>query len=184
LQFRAREDLTTERRISLGEQFLVSEREALQLIHSDATHLTVSIAATSAMIYSHTVLRSIHRRNRLITQLLTYLRNSITVALTLPQADRFSDPAVLAWALLVGVLASQRQSPNFDWFMGCLMQACENSDLNWERINALPDLPIDQPAPFHWVLEEKIVSMKDVNTMIMVELSKLPEPLDIEPRLH
>jgi hypothetical protein len=168
LQERARHDLPIERRISLGEQFLVSERESLQLIHSVTTPLTISITATAAMIYSHTVLRSIHRCNRLITNLLTHLRKSITVALTFPQGEGFSDPSVLAWALLVGVLASRKESPNSGWFMDGLIQACENSDLDWEQVNALPDLPIDQPGPFYWVLEDNIVSMKDVNIMIML----------------
>jgi hypothetical protein len=164
----ARSDLSPERRISLGEQFLVSDRELLQLMHSDATPITVSITATAALIFSHTVLRGISRSGRLIIRLLTHLKNSITIALTLPHNDQFSDPAVLVWALLIGVLASAKNSPDYVWFMNCLTQAGEYASINWEQANMLAESSNDNPAPFHWVLEDQVVLIKDVNTIIFL----------------
>jgi hypothetical protein len=168
LRNRSRDDLPTERRISLGEQFLVSDRELLQLIHSDTTQLTISLVATSALVYSHAVLRGISRSARLVTKLLCHLKNSIIVALTLPDGSRFSDPAVFPWALLIGVLASEKNSPNCTWFTKCLTQACQQTSLDWDQVYALTETPNDHPSPFHWVLEDEVVNITDVNTTIML----------------
>ncbi|KAG9234566.1 hypothetical protein BJ875DRAFT_484086 [Amylocarpus encephaloides] len=129
-----RDRLPRERRVSLGEQFLASDRELLGFIHGDTTPLLISIVASAALLYSQTVLRGIPRSSRVLKSLVRHLKNAITTALEVAEGDIFApDPVVAPWALLIGVLASEKGSFESHWFMFSL-RSCAQGGVDWREV--------------------------------------------------
>ena len=122
--------------------------------------------ATSALAYSHIVLRGISRSSLVLKNIVTHLTNLITKALTAPPDDYTSDPAMLSWAFLIGVLASPRDSTEGHWFMLCLQQACKDTCLDWEKVRSMIDAPTRYSTAYHWVLEDCVLEIEHISTTI------------------
>lgn len=166
-----RESLSTERRVNLGLRLLASDRDLLSQIHNSSSSL-LSIVATAALLYSQAILRGIKCTSRVIKTLLDQVRESVTSALTSEDDVFAEDHAALAWVLLVGVLASGKDTPQSAWFIWCLRRSCGSEGrLPWEEeVQQIIDAPNHMsPKPFLWIFNDDVLRLSSLNTRFHVD---------------
>ena len=158
-----RETLSTEHRVNLGLRLLASDRDLLTQIHNSPSSL-LSIVATAALLYSQAILRVMECTSRVIETLVDRLKESVTSALA-SEVDVFAeDHAALTWVLLVGVLASRKDTPQAAWFIWCLRTSYRpEGRLPWEEeVQQMIDAPNHvSPEPFLWIFNDDMLRPPD-----------------------
>lgn len=163
--------LPNERRVSLGNWLLASNRQLLKQMRTQHQGPNISvIVATAAFMYMQVVLRGMSRTARVTRCLVKQLKASLISALS-SKKDVFSgDPASLSWTLLVGLLASGKENDEGTWFLWCLERACGNAEIfRGKDLTKLRDSPNHiSPQPFYWILDQKILELSSVETKTLV----------------
>ncbi|CAG8959709.1 hypothetical protein HYFRA_00001615 [Hymenoscyphus fraxineus] len=161
-----RDLLPPERRVSLGEQFLTSDRELLTLIHGHtyAENPGLAIFALSALIYSECVLRGMKRGSRVIKTIVGLLK------LRLLEFNGIWWNERLGWAVINGVLATQKGSEEGEWFLEywagnfgivgeVLQKIARSQDVGNE----------DSPAAFSWILGDEVLDIGRYDKLVLLE---------------
>lgn len=142
----------------MGQQFLASDRELLSLVHGE-TYLQqpmLSIFSLAALIYSECVLRGMGRSSRVIKTIVGLLKSRI---LEVEEGEQNEGDGRLYWAIVIGVLATEKWSEEGMWFLDLFVGRWGLVEGMWEGVVALQDDGNEVgPAGFYWVLGDEVLN--------------------------